>query len=131
MGRCRVVEPQLVRLPLSDGDWIDVKGELNAGETRQVQIRQMRHDSITPGERIKLDPAKVALALALEYVVAWSLVDAHGRVLDVSESALNLIDPDSQREILDAVSAHDATVEARREADRKNRLSASTSPAIS
>jgi len=32
MPRCRVVRPGLTRLPLSGGDWVEVRRELNAGE---------------------------------------------------------------------------------------------------
>jgi|SRR5262245_2353580 len=131
MGRCRVVQPDLVRLPLSDDDWIEVKRELNAGETRQIQIRMMAQTSITPGERVGLDPAKVGLTQALEYLVAWSLVDAQGRPLEISEGALNLIDYDSQQEIITAIEAHDADVRERRERDRKNRRGAMSSAVIS
>lgn len=124
MGRCRFVPPEIVRLSLSDGDWLDVKRELNAGEARHIQIRQMATPVLTPGERIQLDPARVMLAEALEYLVAWSLVDTTGQVAAISESALQALDQESQREILEAIRAHAAAAEAALEAVRINRSSA-------
>src|ERR1700733_4719545 len=32
MGSCHVVQPETVRLPLSSGDTVEIKKELNAGE---------------------------------------------------------------------------------------------------
>jgi hypothetical protein len=130
MGRCRFVQPETVRLALSDGDWLDVKRELNAGETRNVQIRLMA-GPIVAGEKLTYDPAKVGLTEALEYIVAWSFIDTTGKIAEISEASLNLLDRDSLREVLAAVSAHDAEQEARREADRKNQSGASGLKAVS
>jgi hypothetical protein len=119
-----------VRLSLSEGDWLDVKRELNAGEARQVQIRLMS-GPISSGEKITYDPAKVGLTQALEYIVAWSFLDTTGKVAEISEASLNLLDQDSLREVIAAVNAHDAEQDARREADRKNRSGASGLKAVS
>ena len=59
MARCRVVLPDTVRLPLTDGDFLIVKKELNAGEYI---------DSLTDSATGKAFPAVVA------YLVGWTLV---------------------------------------------------------
>jgi hypothetical protein len=130
MGRCRFVQPETVRLSLSEGDWLEVKRELNAGEARQVQIRLMSGPIVT-GEKITYDPAKVGLTQALEYIVAWSFLDTTGKVAEISEASLKLLDQDSLREVIAAVNAHDAEQDARREADRKNRSGARGLQAVS
>jgi hypothetical protein len=119
-----------VRLSLSDGDWLDVKRELNAGETRNVQIRLMA-GPIVAGDKMTYDPAKVGLTQALEYIVAWSFVDTSGQIAEISETTLKLLDHESLREVLAAVSTHDAEQDARRETDRKNRSGASGLKAVS
>ena len=60
MGRCRMVTPESVRLPLSDGDFITVKKELNAGE----------------GLDLEAEPAPRTLPVILAYLVGWSFVGA-------------------------------------------------------
>jgi len=59
MGRCRIVTPESVRLPLSDGDFLTVKKELNAGEY---------HALVTEGAAGK------PFAVVIAYLVGWSLV---------------------------------------------------------
>lgn len=116
MGRNRFVKPRTVRLSLSEGDWIEVKQELNAGEYRRVMARQMK--SMVMGEKAELDPTQVGLAKVVEYIVEWSFED-DGKPVPVSEAAIVSLDADSFNEIRDAIDAHEASVEAAMEA-RKN-----------
>jgi hypothetical protein len=58
MGRCAIASSDAIRLPLSDGDFITVKKELNAGESLDL--------AEVPGNR--------TLAALLAYLVGWSLV---------------------------------------------------------
>ena len=72
MGRCRVVEGERVRVPLSEGDYIDVKRDLNAGEYWDLLVAL--------GERQKF--AKI-----LAYLLGWSLTgrDDHPIPYDVDD----------------------------------------------
>lgn len=132
MGRQnRFVQPDTVRIPLSDGDYIDIKKELNAGEERRAYAQIVKNSRA--GERAELDLERVGLARLVVYVVGWSFVDDRGPVA-VSESAMLSLDVDTFKEMLDAIDAHDQAIEARR-AERKNVLggattSASTSPSV-
>lgn len=116
MGRNRFVKPRTVRLDLSDGDWIEVKQELNAGEYRNVMARQMK--SMVMGERAELDPAQVGLAKIVEYLVEWSFKDGD-KPVPVTESAITSLDADSFNEIREKIDAHEEAVESAMEA-RKN-----------
>ena len=62
MGRNRDVPPETIRLPLSDGDFLTVIKELNAGEYIDML-----------GEQI----AGRRLAVMLTYLVSWTLVGAN------------------------------------------------------
>ena len=124
MARSRFVVPDMVRLPLSDGDWIDVKKELNAGEQRRVFTNLVK--TMQAGEKPELNPEQVGKTKILEYVVAWSFGTG---AQAFSASALDAIDPDSYAEIVAAVDAHDEAADKAR-AERKNALSTpTTSPA--
>jgi len=117
MGRLRFVQPEVVRLPLSDNDFIDIKKELTAGEQRLIFTSLVKQMSF--GEKAILEPRMVGMTKILAYLVAWSFLDSEGRPVPVSESAVNNLDLDSYSEIEQAIDAHDATVEAAR-AERKN-----------
>ena len=116
MARNRFVKPQTVRLELSDGDWIEVKKELNAGEHRRVFGRLVK--DMRAGERAQLDPEQVGLTKVVEYLVAWSLED-NGKPVEITEGAINSLDAQTFGEIVKAIDAHEAAVDAEIEA-RKN-----------
>lgn len=130
MGRCRFVQPDVVRLSLSDGDFIDVKRELNVGEQRRVFAKMVR-DGVHVGEQAVLDPERVGMTRVQEYLVDWSFVDADGKPTPVSESAIQSLDGDTFREIVAALDTHEAEQERHREDERKNRIGASGLRAIS
>jgi hypothetical protein len=127
--RERGVKPERVRLALSDGDWIDVKRELTAGEYRALLYSQIRE---TDGDVMRLDPAKVGIAKLLAYLVGWSFVsciDHQPIPYDVQDpqelrrSVLDDLDPDTYRELIEAVTAHETKQAAARE-DQKKTLTA-------
>jgi hypothetical protein len=112
MSRCRVVVPETVRIPLSDGDWIDVKRELNAAEYLQ-QIRDM-------GDR-------KTFVKILAYVLAWSMIGPEGTALPwdpdadeaVRRAAVGALDKGTIREMIATLDRHEATQDAVLEAKKK------------
>lgn len=117
--RNRFVQPDTIRIDLSDGDFIIIKKELNAGEQRRVFsdfVKEARS-----GEAFQLDPEKVGLTKILGYLVGWSFVDAEGKPVEVSEGAVKALDIASFREVKDAIDTHDDQIEKDREA-RKNAM---------
>ncbi len=115
--RCRFVQPDVVRLTLSDGDYIDVKKELNAGEQRRVFSRLVK--TMHFSEKPEVDPEQVGLSKVVEYLVGWSFADVSGKPVPVSEAALGNLDGETYGEIVKAIDAHDDAVTAERDA-RKN-----------
>lgn len=112
----RFVKPQIVRLPISNGDWIDVKRRLNTGEQHDVYERMA--PQITAGERPQMQSKAVMTARVLGYLVAWSLTDEGAPVpmtLEMSEKerldTINSLDPDTFAEIREAIEAHETAVE--------------------
>jgi len=133
MPRCRVVAPDVVRLPLSDGDSVTVKKTLNAGEYRQLIVSQFKD---TPdGERVTLDHRKVGMAKLLAYIVGWTFVGFDGQPLpyrpdepdDIRTATIDGLDQDTYRELIAAVTAHEEREEAALEAQKKTRITAPAS----
>lgn len=98
MGRCRMVTPESVRLPLSDGDFITVKKELNAGE----------------GLDLEAEPPPRTLPVILAYLVGWSFVGAGNepipyspmQSLDERRATLRNLDTATMDEIVEALAPH-------------------------
>jgi hypothetical protein len=107
MGRCRVVTPGTTRLPLSDGDWIDVVAELNAGE--YVDLISALADR-TPFAKI------------LAYLQGWSLVDQAAQPLPYSllipeaerRDTVRALDKGTLRELVAVLDRHEAAGDAAR-----------------
>ena len=121
MDDCFVV-PDTVRLTLSGGHWIDVKKELNTGETRKLLARQIKN--MTPGEKPVLDPEQVGFGKVVAYLVDWSF-KRDGQKVKLSESAIDSLRPDIYQEIVRLVDAHIERVEQELE-ERKNETAGSS-----
>ena len=88
------------------------------------------------GEKITVDLRKIDLTKLLAYIVGWSLVGFDGQPLpyrpdepdDIRAATIDSLDQDTYRELLTAVTAHEAREEAAREAQKKTRT---TAPALS
>jgi hypothetical protein len=132
MSRPRGVNPERVRLPLSDGDYVDVKKQLTAGEYRRLLYDQFKDTAV--GERPTLDHAKIGTSKLLAYILGWSFVSVVDQQPipydpqdpeELRRSALDdLLDPDTYRELIAAVDAHEAREEAALATQKKTRTTA-------
>lgn len=112
MGRSRVVQPEIVRLPLSGGDFVDVKKELNAGEYFDLILAQSDRQPF----------AKI-----LSYVIGWSFVgtdsDPIPYSLDLAETlrrdTVRSLDKATMRELVAAIDKHEQAVDALRDGKKK------------
>ena len=121
----RFVRPETVKLDLSHGDWLLVKKRLTAGEQRHAFARIVKKMEL--GEKTQIDPEATGLATMVAYLLDWSLCDDTGAGVPIRdqpaslvEAALLALDPDSFREIHDAIQAHEDR-EAAALADEKKR----------
>jgi hypothetical protein len=124
-----LVVPDITRLTLPGGHWIDVKVELTYGEERKM-YGQMR-TQLAPGEMPVLDPTLIGLARMGAYIVGWSVADANGRPVPVSVSAFDDLKPRMAKAIRDALEAHEEAVTAAQEAEKNDPDGASVSSPIS
>lgn len=125
----RVVKQETVRLALTQGDWIEIKKRLNAGEHQDMFARMVKpvHASgngtgATP-ITLEVDPIQATISTAVAYLVDWSIVDDDGKLLvikrqppDVVAAKLRALDMESYTEITQAIQAHEAAVSAERQA---------------
>jgi hypothetical protein len=115
MGRDRVVKPRTERLPLSDGDWIEVKRQLNHGE-REDLLATMAESTEDGGQR--LDRRIFRRATVLAYLVGWSF-ESEGQPLAYSpllselerDSLLRSLDQPSFEELYQAVVRHERAID--------------------
>lgn len=131
----RVVTPDFVRLPLSDGDWIEVKRRLNAGEQRAMFARM--YEAGVDGN-LRLNTLQQGIAKVTAYLLDWSLVGLDGKVIPVADAsietitaALDSIDIDSFREIRKAIEAHEEAQAAVRAQEKNDRDGEKARSAIS
>ena len=130
MSRCRVVAPDVVRLPLSDGDSVEVKKILNAGEYRKLIYDQFKDSP--DGDKVVLDHSKVGMAKLLAYIIGWTFVGFNGQPLpyrpdepeDIRRATIDGLDQDTYRELIAAVTAHEEREDAALEAQKKTRITA-------
>ena len=124
MARCPIVAPQVTRVTLRDGEFLDLKAELNAGEYRKMLAGNFSEHFAGEKPRVDLDTFGITVVLA--YVVGWSFVDMKDQPLAFSKSALLMLDQDTFSEIREACEAHHEASE-KAAAERKNaRTGAST-----
>lgn len=109
------VTPQIDRLHLSGGEWIDVKHELNAGEQRRLFSRMIK--DMRAGEKAQLDPEEAGRAAILAYVVNWSFTN-NGEPVKFSADALDNLNTARFAELNRVLTAHQDAVEAKRVAEK-------------
>lgn len=119
MSRNRFVQPEIVRLPLSDGDFVNIKKQLTHGE------REDFFATIAPfdlGGLSRVDRHLLRTTRVLTYLVGWSLVGKDGAPvpysLDLSErertDTIRGLDPDTFDEIHKAIEGHIEAIDATR-----------------
>jgi hypothetical protein len=125
MGRNRLAALDTVRVALSDGDWIELKQELNAGE----HLDMITTSTVVVDGELRPDYRMLSLARILAYLIRWSFTGRHGEALpyalddpiDLRRATLRELTPATYRELVAAVDAHEAQEAAARDA-KKNIL---------
>lgn len=124
------VKPEVVRLELSDGEWIEIKKRLTAGEQRQVTTagmksmntagmdRESRNDAENTNVNINIDwTAMMGMARAVMYLTDWSLRDVESdKPVELTPDAIRALDPDAFTEIDEAIDKHIESMEREKKA---------------
>jgi hypothetical protein len=116
MARNRFPTPAVERLPLSDGDFIEIKRELNVGEEKDVTLLAMREISQEDGTvKFRPDYQLMPFAKAVIYLTGWSFHNAKGPVnLEGDQkkrlAQLRALEPSSWDEIQTAIEQHEEKI---------------------
>ena len=124
MSRNRFVEPEVVRLELTEGDWVEVKKELTYGEEQRLAGAAMTSMNIQSdsdraktrtedgeGVRVNLENERYAILRLYTWLVDWSFENTAGKRVKVSREAIANLGADTAHEIDEALSAHIASRE--------------------
>lgn len=103
MGRRRTASIDTVRVPLSEGDWLECKRELSVKDFRGVM------DALTKGS------AAASVARMLAWVHEWSLRDDRDKPIPVTEDGINALALKDFGEVNTALDAHIAAMDAEAE----------------
>lgn len=129
MARCPIVAPKITRLTLPDGEWLDVKAELNAGEYRDMLASQFTEGK-SANEPV-VDFKNIGRGRVLAYLLGWSFENTDGKPLPATGDSLDLVDVQTWQQILDAVDAHHEAWEKARDASKNVPAGESASSSIS
>lgn len=110
------------RIPLSGGQWIEVKDELSRGDRIRIWALSTSRDA---EGNTYADPEKVPNAKPLAFIVAWSLG------VPVTAEALNALSEAFGAELAAAIQAHEAAQEKKRLIPDGESPSPMTSPSAS
>ena len=115
MGRNRFIEDgDIVRLDLTDGDWVDVRRELDYGRQQRMATAGMRSVSQPrDGEQpeIAIDWDRFSVARIEAWVTGWSFCDKTGRPRQFTRANIERLHPATAQEILDALDRHQAELD--------------------
>lgn len=118
----RFVSPETVRIELSDGQWIEVKKTLTAGEEkayRSAGFRRVSQRQDDNTNEVDIDWTAMAFARVEAYLVDWSAKREDGKDVPVSKAAIRNLSAESFQEIDDAIVAHiDSQADAKKATSR-------------
>ena len=113
MGRTnRFVKPEVVRLDISDGDWIEAKKELSAGEHKEMFAKSIKQMGGVMGEDPTWDMDAVVLSFSKveTYLVDWSLAEEDGKgvvtPVEISPESIRALNQPTFDEIEEAIDKH-------------------------
>lgn len=127
MAKQWFVVPDVVRLPLSDEQWIEVKRELTYGEEQALSASSLKADSAKLGEGLALDMENFQTNRLLAWLVDWSLRDGADRPVPVTADAIRALTTDAAKEIHAALDKHIAALEEEKKARNGKPAPGSTS----
>jgi hypothetical protein len=134
----KFVRPETASLVLEGGDTLIVRRRLTAGEAR-ARVEAWTERDPTTGE-LRQVTTRYGLATIGAFLLEWTLTDDAGRLVDLRglsrgelEAILDGLEPEAFLEIRQAIDAHEAAMQAEREAQKKTAgpsASSATSPLL-
>ena len=106
MPRNRFVDPNRIRLQISEDDWLEVKSELNVGEQKLLEAAGVRR--VADGVEIVWEDYQIKRAAV--WITDWSFQDSSGKQQEVSLEALRALDVETFAEVQAALNVHIASI---------------------
>jgi len=119
MKRNRFVAPRSVRIPLSEGDWIEIKERLSIGDARAATASFI--GSYTKDGSRTPNLETLGMGEVLAYLLDWSFRDENDKPVKVSLEAVKALDMDTYAEVEAAISGHSAALNAA-DAEREKKI---------
>ena len=122
----------MVRLDISDGDWVEVKSKLNVGERKKMFAESITKMGGKIGEDAEydLDAVKMSFAKVAAYLVDWSLAeeDVKGEVtpVEISMESIQSLEEESFDEIEEVIDKYIKGTEKEKKVTGGKRKSAKT-----
>ena len=116
------VKPEVERLELSDGEWIEIKKRLTVAEERKLLTsgfkrgRSVRSENEGTDVDFEMDLSAFDLKKVETYLLDWSLKDDNDKPVAVSYEAICALDPEAFDEIKGAIDKHTAAMEQEKKA---------------
>lgn len=93
---CHFVAPHTDRVPLGDGDWIDLKRELTIGDQKALESAALHDPIIINGTLYQpIDWGKYELIRVTVWITGWSLLDLQGQPAPIALDAVKALRPTS------------------------------------
>jgi hypothetical protein len=114
-------------LPLSDGDWIEVKRRLTHGEQQRLAGAAIgKVSQVGKGDaELGLDLERFGIERLAIWLTDWSFRDSSDKPVKLTRSAIAALDPETVEEIDAALAAHIEALE-----QEKKAMTGSTSPGV-
>lgn len=107
MPRYRFVDPETIRIALSDDDWIEVKKSLNHGEAALLKQSAFKPMQQIGGEAsIQIDFPTFEIERIRLWVLDWSFRDHNDKSVKIDKASIAKLDSATAEEIIAAIDAH-------------------------
>lgn len=107
MGRNRFLSADSVRLPLTDGDWVEVKKDLNTGDQKRLENAGTLPPIKVDGQVINpIDWERYELERAMIFLTDWSFRGADDKPVKLTIDALRALEIESFDEVNKAIFKH-------------------------
>lgn len=128
MARSRFSKQGIHRISLTDGDWIEVKKDLNTGDTKLLESAGMKPPIMLDGKPFSaIDWGTYELERAMIFLIDWSFKDEDDKPTKPSTAALKALEPVSFEEINTAIINYVFERSKEKKAERDATLKASSS----
>lgn len=128
MARIRFIKPDIKRIYLSDDGWIEVKKDLNTGDTKLLEAAGMKPPVILDGKPFSsIDWGTYELERAMIFLTDWSFRGEDDKPVQLSMAAVKNLDPRDFEEINTAIINHVFERSKEKKAERDATLKANSS----